>query len=139
MRSPRPSVRSTGGASVAVTSRRGLLERPNRRRDRRVGNGAQQARLHGAPLPSSLTMNIGWIIAWSAARIVCLPLGPSNDQPSSAGIVLATSSPSARSTACTIICAATNPSLSKISGSLPDFLSEAASAALALVRDAPPK
>ena len=37
-------------------------------------------------------MNIGWIIAWSALRIRSTPFGPTNCQPSSAEIILSTSS-----------------------------------------------
>ena len=65
---------------------------------------------------TSLTWNIGWIMAWSSARIRCGPFGPTNFQPSSAVIIRSTLSPSPFCTARTIICAATKPSGVKMSG-----------------------
>ena len=49
--------------------------------------------------------------------IRCGPFGPRNFQPSSALIILSTSSPPPFCTARTIICAATKPSGVKMSGS----------------------
>src|SRR5581483_3937646 len=65
---------------------------------------------------TSLAWNIGCSIAWSLARTVSVPFGAWNVQPSSALIILSTSSPSALSIACTISCAATNPSGENRSG-----------------------
>src|SRR5262249_25073876 len=65
--------------------------------------------LKSVPLPVSLAWNIGWRSAWSAARIVALPLTLSKVQPSSDFTIASTSVPLAVS-ACTIICAAVKPS-----------------------------
>src|SRR5690606_34773258 len=63
-----------------------------------------------SPASTSRTMNIGCSMAWSDSRIVWVPLGASKVQPSSAEIMLATSSGLPSLTALTIIWAATNPS-----------------------------
>ena len=91
----------------------------------RRGDGVARNHLDelGAQLPpvwTSLTWYMSWTRAWSEARTVSLPLGPSKLKPSSA-LTMASASEPPSLMAWTIIWPATKPSGVKRSAFLPAF------------------
>ena len=107
MRQPSPAWRREGGVAHDPRDRRdGATSSPA---GRRLAMLRDDSRMHFAR-PASFTWNIGWIIAWSAARIGLRALraveAPALERGDHLVDVVALPSRSAR----TIICAATKPS-----------------------------